>query len=194
MLILGIDTAAAPCCAAIYDSEKDIVLAQTVINNKLTHSVTLMPIVEDIIKNSGIALSDIDLFAVSAGPGSFTGVRIGAATVRAFCDALGKPAVAVTSLEALYNNVSSFDGVVVALVFARENECYAQAFSDGEALFSPVVMTVREIIEFSKELDRREKEAATKRDQEFALSRLQEEADTEFQTRNLLKYFKTPRF
>ena len=74
MLILGIDTAAAPCCAAIYDSEKDIVLAQTVINNKLTHSVTLMPIVEDIIKNSGIAVSDVDLFAVSAGPGSFTGL------------------------------------------------------------------------------------------------------------------------
>ncbi len=128
MLILGIDTAAAPCCAAIYDSEKDIVLAQTVINNKLTHSVTLMPIVEDIIKNSGIAVSDIDLFAVSAGPGSFTGLRIGISAVKGMAFANNKPCAEVTTTEAMAYNLAASDCIVCGTIDARCNQVFDAVF------------------------------------------------------------------
>ena len=70
MLILGIDTAAAPCCAAVYDTEKGQILGSTVINNKLTHSVTLMPVVRDLVRNAELSMEDIGLFAVANGPGS----------------------------------------------------------------------------------------------------------------------------
>ena len=128
MLILGIDTAAAPCCAAIYDSEKDIVLAQTVINNKLTHSVTLMPIVEDIIKNSGIAVSDVDLFAVSAGPGSFTGLRIGISAVKGMAFANSKPCTEVTTTEAMAYNLAATDCIVCGAIDARCNQVFDALF------------------------------------------------------------------
>ena len=128
MLILGIDTSAAPCCAAIYDSDKDIVLAQTVINNKLTHSVTLMPLVEDIIKNSGIKLSDIDLFAVSAGPGSFTGLRIGISAVKGMAFANNKPCAEVTSSESMVYNLSAFDCIVCSAIDARCNQVFDAVF------------------------------------------------------------------
>lgn len=128
MLILGIDTAAAPCCAAIYDSERDIVLAQTVINNKLTHSVTLMPIVEDIIKNSGIAVSDIDLFAVSAGPGSFTGLRIGISAVKGMAFANNKPCAEVTTTEAMAYNLAATDCIVCGAIDARCNQVFDAVF------------------------------------------------------------------
>ena len=65
MLILGIDTAAAPCCAAVYDTEKGQILGSTVINNKLTHSVTLMPVVRDLVRNAELSMEDIGLFAVA---------------------------------------------------------------------------------------------------------------------------------
>ena len=128
MLILGIDTAAAPCCAAIYDSEKDIVLAETVINNKLTHSVTLMPIVEDIIKNSGVAVSDIDLFAVSAGPGSFTGLRIGISAVKGMAFANNKPCAEVTTTEAMAYNLAATDCIVCGAIDARCNQVFDAIF------------------------------------------------------------------
>ena len=59
MLILGIDTAAAPCCAAVYDTEKGQILGSTVINNKLTHSVTLMPVVRDLVRNAELSMENI---------------------------------------------------------------------------------------------------------------------------------------
>ncbi|MBR4305808.1 MAG: tRNA (adenosine(37)-N6)-threonylcarbamoyltransferase complex dimerization subunit type 1 TsaB [Ruminiclostridium sp.] len=119
MLILGIDTSAAPCCAAIYDSDKDVVLAQTVINNKLTHSVTLMPVVEGVINKSGIPLSDIDLYAVTVGPGSFTGLRIGISAVKGMAFANEKSCVAVTSSEAMAHNLAVCDCIVCSCIDAR---------------------------------------------------------------------------
>ena len=111
----------------------------------------MLPMIESMLSDLEISLSDIDVFACGIGPGSFTGVRIGAATVRAFCDSLGKEAVAVTSLEALANNVNSFDGVIISLVFAREGECYTAAFLNGEEVLAPCVMTIDEIKSFSKD-------------------------------------------
>ena len=128
MLILGIDTAAAPCCAAVYDTEKQQTLGSFVINNKLTHSVTLMPVVSDLLRNSGIATEDIDLFAVANGPGSFTGLRIGISAVKGMAFAVSKPCAAVSTLEAMAYNVAICDGVVCASIDARCNQVYTATF------------------------------------------------------------------
>ena len=128
MLILGIDTAAAPCCAAVYDTDKQQTLGSFVINNKLTHSVTLMPVVSDLLRNSGITTEDIDLFAVANGPGSFTGLRIGISAVKGMAFAASKPCAAVSTLEAMAYNVSVCDGIVCASIDARCNQVYTATF------------------------------------------------------------------
>ena len=128
MLILGIDTAAAPCCAAVYDTDKQQTLGSFVINNKLTHSVTLMPVVSDLLRHSGITTEDIDLFAVANGPGSFTGLRIGISAVKGMAFAVSKPCAAVSTLEAMAYNVAMCDGVVCASIDARCNQVYTATF------------------------------------------------------------------
>ena len=128
MLILGIDTAAAPCCTAVYDTDKQQTLGSFVINNKLTHSVTLMPVVSDLLRNSGITTEDIDLFAVANGPGSFTGLRIGISAVKGMAFAASKPCAAVSTLEAMAYNVAMCDGVVCASIDARCNQVYTATF------------------------------------------------------------------
>ena len=148
MLVLGIDSTSDAATAAIV--RDGVLLCEYTQNQKKTHSVKMLPMVESMLRDLEISLSDIDVFACGIGPGSFTGVRIGAATVRSFCDTLNKNAVAVTSLEALYNNVNSFCGTVISLVFARENECYTAAYENGKEVLAPCVMTVEEVISFAK--------------------------------------------
>ena len=149
MLVLGVDSTSDAATAALL--RDGVLLCEYTQNQKKTHSVKMLPMIERMLSDLEIELSDIDVFACGIGPGSFTGVRIGAATMRAFCDSLGKGAVAVTSLEALSNNVNSFDGVIVSLVFARDGECYTQAFENGKELLAPCVMAIDEIIDFAKD-------------------------------------------
>ncbi len=128
MLILGIDTAASPCCAGLYDDDKNLILGQTVINNKLTHSVTLMPVIEDLLRNAEITADDIDLYAVSTGPGSFTGLRIGISAIKGMAFAKKKPCVEVTTTEAIAHNFTvadCFDAFYVCVAIdARCNQVF----------------------------------------------------------------------
>lgn len=128
MLILAVDTSAAPCCAAVYDTEKQLVAAETVINNKLTHSVTLMPVIRDLLKNADIKPDDIDLFAVSVGPGSFTGLRIGISAVKGMAYAAKKPCAAVTTSEGMAYNFIGEDAVICTAIDARCNQVYNALF------------------------------------------------------------------
>ena len=129
MLILGIDTAAAPCCAAVYDTDKQQTLGSFVINNKLTHSVTLMPVVIDLLRNSGITTEDIDLFAVANGPGSFTGLRIGISAVKGMAFAASKPCAAVSTLEAMACNLPPIgEFTICAVMDARCKQFYNALF------------------------------------------------------------------
>ena len=133
MLILAVDTSAAPCCAAVYDTEKQLVAAETVINNKLTHSVTLMPVIRDLLKNADIKPDDIDLFAVSVGPGSFTGLRIGISAVKGMAYAAKKPCAAVTTSEGMAYNFIGEDAVICTAIDARCNQVYNALFkASGE--------------------------------------------------------------
>lgn len=132
MKILAVDTTAAAASVAL--SEDDTLIGEYFVNIKQTHSQTLMPMVGSIIKSCNINISDIDLFAVSCGPGSFTGVRIGVAAVKGLALPLGKPCAAVSALEALALNLSATHGVVCSVMDARRKQFYNAVFesSDGE--------------------------------------------------------------
>ncbi|MBQ6825456.1 MAG: tRNA (adenosine(37)-N6)-threonylcarbamoyltransferase complex dimerization subunit type 1 TsaB [Clostridia bacterium] len=126
MKTLSIECSATPCSVAITDSEK--VLASSFINVKLTHSQTLMPMVEALLKSANIKLSDIDGFAVSAGPGSFTGIRIGISAIKGLAQAKKIPCVSVSTLEAIAYNFIDTDCIVCAVMDARCNQVYNALF------------------------------------------------------------------
>ncbi len=133
--ILALDTSAGPAsCAVVREGE---ILASAVTNTPLTHSQTILPMVQDMLKNSGLAFADVNLLAVSAGPGSFTGVRIGVAAVKGLAAPRDLPCAAVSTLEAIAENAQGlpFDGVVCAVMDARCRQVYTACFaSEGGRL------------------------------------------------------------
>ena len=137
MLILGLDSSAVAgsCALCEIGGEKKTVIASSFVNTKLTHSQTLLPMVEDMLKSSGYELKDIDLLAVNSGPGSFTGIRIGVAAVKGIAFALGKPCVGVSTLHSLAYNLAGFDCIVCAVMDARCNQFYNALFEiEGEKI------------------------------------------------------------
>lgn len=122
MKILGIDSSGLVASAAIA-GEKNII-AEFTVNNKQTHSQTLLPMIEKVVDMSGIELEQIDAIAIAAGPGSFTGLRIGSATAKGIGLALKKPVVSVPTLEGLAYRVSVFDGIICPIMDARRNQVY----------------------------------------------------------------------
>ena len=122
MKILGIDSSGLVASAAIAD-EKNII-AEFTVNNKQTHSQTLLPMIEKVVDMSGIELEQIDAIAIAAGPGSFTGLRIGSARAKGIGLALKKPVVSVPTLDGLAYRVSVFDGIICPIMDARRNQVY----------------------------------------------------------------------
>ena len=147
MKILAIDTSSFPASVAIGDD--GILMGEYVIRNQRKHSQNIMVMAERLFDDLGMDISDIDVFAVTSGPGSFTGLRIGISTVRAFAQAMGKPVAAVNTLEALAYNLSITDKIIVPMLDARRDEVFTAAyrFSNGtiEELTPPCVMTIGEI-------------------------------------------------
>lgn len=131
MRILAVDTSAV--CASVAITEEGKILSESSINAGLTHSRTLMPMIDSALKNGEISLQSIDLFACSVGPGSFTGIRIGVAAVKGLCDALGKKCVPVSTLEALAFNLLGRNCTAVSVMDARCNQVYCAIFKvEGE--------------------------------------------------------------
>lgn len=133
MKILSIDTSAAPAsCALNCDGE---LLGESYVNVKLTHSETLLPMVEGMLRSAKCEMREVDAFAVSVGPGSFTGVRIGVAAVKGMAFAGDKPCVAVSTLEAMAQPLKFTKGLICAAMDARCNQVYNALFlSDGTAV------------------------------------------------------------
>ena len=123
MKILALDTSGPNCSVAIIDNNK--VLADFTINNGITHSQNLVPMIKQAQKFANVELSDIDAFACSVGPGSFTGLRIGIATIKGFAMSLNKPVLSVPTLLALAYNVSNFDGIICSIIDAKNDNVYA---------------------------------------------------------------------
>lgn len=126
MKILAIETSTMLGGIAIMD--ESLLIAESRLNVKSTHSERLMTEIEHCLKQSGVKISDIDVFAVAAGPGSFTGLRIGLSTVKGFSYATGKPIVSVPTLEALAWNFPYSKYPVCTMLDARKKEVYAALF------------------------------------------------------------------
>ena len=132
MRILALDSTAKVAAAALLDDDR--LLCKVAVSDAMTHSATLLPEIERLLKDAGLTFADIDLFAASAGPGSFTGVRIGAATLKGIAFGRNKPCCAVSALEALAYNLRRTDGIVCALMDARRGQFYTATFAvaDGK--------------------------------------------------------------
>ena len=131
MKILSLDSTAIVSTVAITENEK--LLAQFSINNGNTHSETLLPMVEAVMKHSKTEMDEIGLFVSSNGPGSFTGVRIGSATVKGLAFDRNVPCIDVSTLEALAFNLRGFNGILCPVMNARRNQVYNALFrwADG---------------------------------------------------------------
>ena len=141
MKILSIETSGKICAAALAENGK--LVKEKKIEDENTHSIKLMPLVEELLQEEDTKLQDIDLFACDIGPGSFTGIRIGVATIKAFLDVTGKKAVGVTSLELLAYQVETAN-MVCSLIDAKNNNVYAGFFKKQGETYEPV-----EELEFS---------------------------------------------
>ena len=126
MKILALDTTADVCSVAVCDDYR--LIAEITVNTGNTHSQTLLPAVEQALKLCELTVDDIDAFACSVGPGSFTGVRIGVATIKGLAYNKNKPCVAVSTLEALANNLVAFNGIICPVMNARRNQVYNALF------------------------------------------------------------------
>ena len=133
MKILSVDSSAIVASVAL--CEDGCLLAEYTLNNKNTHSETLLPMIESLLSFFSMEIGDIDLFAVSSGPGSFTGVRIGTATVKGLAFESNKPCIGVSTLEAIAYNLRFHKGLVCPVMNARRSQVYTAIFrSDGEKL------------------------------------------------------------
>ena len=126
MLILAMDSSATPASAALLEDDK--ILSEFYIHTKQTHSQTLMPMVEAVLKLSGKTLDDLNCIAVSAGPGSFTGVRIGVSCVKGLAMTRNIPCAGVSTLRAMAENAKGMSGVVCAVMDARCGQVYNAMF------------------------------------------------------------------
>ena len=126
MLILSVDSTAKAAAAAVCDDTKP--LSHVFLNTALTHSQTLLLLIDEALKNAGVTVDDIDLLAVSNGPGSFTGVRIGVSLVKGLGFERDVPCAGVSTLEALSRNAEGFGGVCCAVMDARNRQVYNALF------------------------------------------------------------------
>ena len=157
MKILGIESAALVASVAILD--EDITIAEYTTNFKKTHSETLLPMLDEIIKMTGIDCSELSAIAVSGGPGSFTGLRIGAACAKGLGLALDLPLIHVPTLDAMALNIYSSDAIIVPIMDARRNQVYTGIYkndSNLEIIKDSMAVAIDELFEILKDLDNKE--------------------------------------
>ena len=115
----------------------------------MKHSVSVMPAVEEALKKADMRLEECDFFSAVVGAGSFTGIRIGISVVKGFCLAFGKPALPVTSFDALAYN--ALDGKVLCLVDALHDSYYACGYEQGKVVYPPAYLTEQEVLDLASE-------------------------------------------
>ncbi len=146
MKILGVDSTATSASAAIYSDGK--ILSVNFSNTGLTHSQTLLSMIDSALKNAGVDIKDIDVFAVSNGPGSFTGVRIGVSAVKGLAQPLNKKCVPISTLKVIAKPLENTGCYAVAVMDARCNQVYTAQFdcSAGfERVTEDAAMTIDEL-------------------------------------------------
>ena len=130
MKILSIDTSSNLCAVAVLEDSN--LIKENILNDTKNHSEKIMPVIAQTLEESNLKLKDIDLIVCDKGPGSFTGIRIGVATVMSFVDSLKIPAIGITSLEALAYNVllnESNSTLICSLIDAKNYNVYFELYS-----------------------------------------------------------------
>lgn len=157
MKILSVDTSAVCASVAVTENEKVISLCNT--NAGLTHSRTLLPMIDSALKNSETELSSIDCFACSVGPGSFTGIRIGIAALKGLADGTKKKCIAVSTLEGLAYNLIGQSVIACPVMDARCNQVYTALFeingNEVKRLTEDEAIKIVELAEKLKAFDQR---------------------------------------
>lgn len=126
MKILAIESSGNVASVAVLEDE--IVIGEFTINHTLKHSKTLMPMIEHVFEMLSFDIQEIELVAISEGPGSFTGLRIGSATAKAIGQSLKIPVMDINTLEAVAENIPFTDGIIHVIQYARATEMYYQSF------------------------------------------------------------------
>ena len=149
MKVLGIDSSGMTATVALIEDDK--LIAEFTVNNKRTHSETLMPMIDKVLTASETDIRDVELLAIAAGPGSFTGLRIGAATVKGLGMSLDVPVVAIPTCEGLAMNLSGTDRLVCPLMDARRNQVYTGLYRVSgdmpEAVIEQTACDISEIVD-----------------------------------------------
>ena len=126
MLVLAIESSSQVAGAAIVDEER--IISECVLNKGLKHSEVLMPIIDSVFSMGDVEVSDIDLFAVSKGPGSFTGLRIGIATAKGLAQSVNRPVIGVPTLDGLAYNIQYTSHIICPMLDARRGEVYTSIY------------------------------------------------------------------
>lgn len=158
MKILGIESAALVASVAIID--ENVTIAEYTTNFKKTHSETLLPMLNEIVKMTGVDLKELSAIAISGGPGSFTGLRIGAASAKGLGLALDLPLIHVPTLDAMALNIYSSDALIVPIMDARRNQVYTGIYKNVgklEVIRESMAIFIDELLDILREIDKEEK-------------------------------------
>ena len=157
MITLAVDSSSKVATVALMQDHR--LLGEITLNDKREHSVILMSIINDLLKDNNMTIADIDGYVVSKGPGSFTGLRIGMATVKGLSFGSGKPYVSISSLDTLALSVSNFDGLICPIMDALRNSVYTSLYksttnsegtSELERLMDYTDLDVNDLVELIK--------------------------------------------
>jgi tRNA threonylcarbamoyladenosine biosynthesis protein TsaB len=135
MKILSINTSSNICSAAILEDTN--LIKELTIDDANTHSVKLMPLIDELFKATNLSVLDIDLFVCDIGPGSFTGIRIGISTIKAFCDVTNKPGIGISSLTSLAYS-SDYEGLICSLIDAKNDNVYYGLFEHKNGSYTQI--------------------------------------------------------
>ncbi len=145
MRVMGVETATSVGGVALI--EEDRLVGEYTLDVSLSHSEKLMLMIDALLGMAGWKLEEVNLFSVSLGPGSFTGIRVGVCTVKGLARVLEKPVVGVMTLEGLAFNIQEFSGDVCPLIDAHQGRVYAALYREGEKLISEQLIFLNDLLE-----------------------------------------------
>ncbi len=151
MKVLGLDTSTLMTTCGVIDGDK--LIGEYSLSQDMSHSEKLVPMIKQVMDSLELNLKDVDLYGVSIGPGSFTGLRIGIATIKAFAHLFNKPLVGVSTLEALAFNLP-YNPIVVPMIDARRERVYTGIYTwEGnnlKAIMEPTILEVKKLLDILK--------------------------------------------
>lgn len=153
MIILSVDSSSSTATCALVKEDK--ILGEINLNDKKEHSVILIDLIDSLLTRCNLTLDDVDGFAISEGPGSFTGLRIGMATIKGLAFGSNKPCLAISTLDTLAYNVVNFNGIICPIMDALRGNVYSNLYKNNngklEAISEANCLSIEELVSVLKE-------------------------------------------